>query len=284
MEIITKTFNNRELAIITWILIALIGLIFLKPFREFIKTALYTFSRPNFVTIYLLMFLYLFLVIEGLIKIKFWNIYLIKDTIFWYISVGVVLALRGISKNVSFFKKTLVESLKITLLIEFFINIHVFNYFLEFIILPTMTFLILMQDFTKEEVKHKQVNTFLNNLIGIIGFTLFFIALYKTYQNYRQDFSFHNLQSLLLPSILTIVFIPFSYLVALYSAYEVLFTKFSNIKKEKISRNKIRYEVVKIARLNLTTVNKLNSRINLFEFFETDDIRKYLKNLIKTSC
>lgn len=283
METITNTFNNRELAIISWILITLIGLIFLKPVREFIKTVFYTFSRLSFVTIYLLMFLYLFLVIEGLVKIKFWNTYLIKDTIFWFISVGAVLALRGISKNMSFFKKTLVESLKITLLIEFFINLHVFNYFIEFIILPIMTFLILIQDFTKEDVKHKQVNTFLNNLKAIIGFTLFFIALYKTSQSYIQDFSYHNLQSLLLPSVLTIIFIPFSYFVAIYSAYEVLFKKFSNIKKEKISRNKIKYEVIKTAKLNLTTVNKLNSRINIFELIETDDIRKYINNLIKTN-
>ena len=52
METIQEIFNNREIAIGIWVLIAVIILLFLKPTRDFLKTAIPILFSKKFVIFY----------------------------------------------------------------------------------------------------------------------------------------------------------------------------------------------------------------------------------------
>jgi hypothetical protein len=231
----------------------------------------------------LLLFIYLILILIGLKKIGLWDFYLIKDTVFWLIGIGFILALNGISKDISFFKKTAVESIQVTILLEFIINLHVFSYFIEVTVLPILIFLGVLQGVVESNERYLSIQKFLNNLMGIFGIVLLIFGIYKTIKNFSVDFTYENLQSIILPSILTLLFIPFSYFVAVYSAYESLFCRLHFYKEEKWSKRRIKLEILRVSRFSLTKIHRLLPRLNLHEIGNAEKVSVSLRNMMNKS-
>lgn len=98
MEIIQEIFNNREIAIGIWVLIAVIILLFLKPTRDFLKTAIPILFSKKFVIFYAVFISFLIAVLYGLHWLGVWNIGLLKDTIFWDLFVELPLFAKTIDK------------------------------------------------------------------------------------------------------------------------------------------------------------------------------------------
>jgi hypothetical protein len=281
MESIIKDLNNRELAIVTWIIIGIISFLFIKAFRKFIADISKIIFSKSFIVIYLLLFGYLCLVLLELNRIKFWDYSLFTDTLFWLIGAGIILVMNSISKDSNYFKKIALNSIKITILIEFIINLHVFSYITELVILPILILLGIFKAIAESEKKLDSVSNFLNYLIRISGMIVLTFAIYKTIQNFRLDFTFKNLQKLLLPSILTILFIPFSYLLAVFTAYESLFVLLINLKNERWTKSRIKLEIVKNAKLSLSRISIIRSGLNLYEISETENLKQYIRSIKK---
>jgi uncharacterized membrane protein YidH (DUF202 family) len=159
--------------------------------------------------------------------------------------------------------------------IEFIVNLHVFSYIAELIAFPLLIILSFLKAISDSDKKNEHVSNFLNYLIVILGLTIIIVAFYQTIQNYRSDFTFSNLQSLLLPSILTLLFIPFSYLLAVFSSYEILFVRFMNLK----NKREVKTEILLNAKLNLKRIKVLRGRINLYDISKSENVRLYLKSI-----
>jgi hypothetical protein len=281
MDKILEIFNNRELALLIWIAIGIVGAIFFKPVRKFIATAFEIFTSKTFLVIIILLIGYLFLIVYGLSKIDLWNLNLLKDTIIWLIGVGFVIAFNAIGKNIQYFKKIALESIQFTIILEFVVNLHVLSFIFEFTTIPLLVFIGLVQAVNEYKVGNKKVGKFISSIVNLYALTVFIFAIYKTIQNYTLDFTWEALQSLLLPTILTILFIPFSYLIALYSAYENLFIKLINLKNEKINTNKIKWKLFLRTRFNLKKVQELHLKLNPYYLDTAYDIDKFLNKIEK---
>jgi hypothetical protein len=274
-------FNNRETALLTWLAVVLIALLFFKPFRDFVKTALSIISSKTFIIIYSLFFIILFFILFLLKKAGVWDIHLLKDTIFWTIGVGLFLVVAGIQKDTTFFKKAAINAIKLTLVVEFFINMHVFSYVVELLILPILVLLVLLETVSENDSKYKPVNNFINKLLGIFGLFILSYGIIKTVQNYRSDFTYNNLQSLLLPTFLTIAFLPFSYLVAVYSVYEILFIRLGFLREVRYPLKEIKKSIFFTARFNLKRIKIINQKLNQFDLNETSSISEYIEKISK---
>lgn len=66
MEFIQGVFNNREIAIGIWVLIAVIILLFLKSTRDFLKTAIPILFSKKFVVFYIVFISFLIAVLYDL--------------------------------------------------------------------------------------------------------------------------------------------------------------------------------------------------------------------------
>lgn len=227
------------------------------------------------------MFGYLILILLGLSELKFWDFSLLKDTTFWIIVVGIALVFKSVDKDITHFKKILFNSVKFTIVIEFFINLHVFSYWFELVLLPSLLIIFLLQGFSEDKKEYESVYKFFTVAISIIGFSLFLFACYKTFQNFKNDFTIINLKKLLFPTILTVLFIPYAYLIAVFSSYEILFGKLKHVKNSMFTRRKIRFEIIKTAKLNLSVVRTLNSKIDTYELEVSNNIKEYIKTIKK---
>ena len=281
MNTLIQQLSNRDLALITWIVLILIVVFFLKPFREFIKSAFSIFTQKTFLIVIFLLFSYLIIILWGISSINLWNFKLIKDTLFWLIGVGLVIPIKSITKNIEYFKEIALSCIKYTLLIEFITNLHVFSYVAELVLFPTLFFIILIQVNNEYKVKNPKIEKLSNLILGIYGVTILLYAIYKTIQNYKLDFTVENLQSLLLPSILTILILPFSYFLTVYSAYENMFIKLYNVKNVKYSNSTIKWKLFKRTTFNLRKIREINLRLNPYYLNLTENIDQYLNDIEK---
>ena len=122
--------------------------------------------------------------------------------------------------------------------------------------------------------KHKVVSKFLQNVIAIAGLSIFSYSLYKTIVNFDDVLTFQNLVSFLLPSTITVLFIPFVYFLALYSTYESYFIHldFMTVKKDKVKETK------KLIYLNIN-LDKLLKKNFEKSFYDDTVLKDYVQEI-----
>ncbi len=138
MDTILEIFNNREIAIGIWGILVISILLFTKPAHEFLKTALPILFCKKFVVFYVVFISFLVAVI-GLLKwINFWDISLLKDTIFWVVFVELPLFAKAIdkAKDHMFFFELFKKNIKVITLFEFLIDFWTFSLIAEIILIP----------------------------------------------------------------------------------------------------------------------------------------------------
>lgn len=85
------------------------------------------------------------------------------------------------------------------------------------ILIPIFTTVFLMNLISQNKDEYKPVNTLTSKFIGFVGLIYFGFAIYKFIFHNQNIFSNHNLSTLVLPVLLTVMSIPFFYFIALYS-------------------------------------------------------------------
>jgi uncharacterized membrane protein len=280
IKLITDIFSTRELSLLIWLLIGLTAMMFGKDLRKSLGGIFKLLFGKQIGTILLLLTVYVTATLFLLNKIGTWDFTLLKDTIFWFVSVALVLFFSiNKAKDTHFFKDIVKESFKWPIALEFFVNFYTFGLLTELILMPTTLFLAMTLAYSQTDKKYEQVSKLLTNIFAIIGLTFFAYVTYKTFYNYQDFLTLHTLFSFLLPPILTILLIPFLYLLALYMNYEVLFIRVDFMTNDSDKEQSLKRENLLLANLNLNRLTSISKKLNKFDFYHSDNLKTYLRTL-----
>jgi hypothetical protein len=231
-------------------------------------------------TILLLLTVYVITTLFLLKKFGTWDFTLLKDTIFWFVSVALVLFFSiNKAKDTHFFKDIVKESFKWTIALEFFVNFYTFSLLTELFLMPAIFFLTMTLAYSQTDKKYEQVSKLLTNIFAIIGLTFFVYVTYKTFYNYQDFFTLHTLFSFLLPPILTVLLIPFLYLLALYINYELLFVRVDFMINDSEKKQSLKREIFLLANLNLNRLTSISKKLNKLDVYHSDNLKTYLRAL-----
>lgn len=275
-------FNNREISLLIWLGILVIGALSKKAIRNPFINTLKLLIGKQFLFVYITLGIYLLGLLSFLKHIGFWSTSDLKDSIFWFISVAIVLTFNtDKAKNSDYFKKIIRETIKIIVVLEFIINFYSFSLMTEIILLPVLSFIIMLQEFANLSPKNAGITKLLTSIISIFGIGLLIYTFYNITNDYANFFSFETLHSFFLPILLTILFLPYLYFISLYSVYESYFVRFDfiNVKKERIKEAKtyIRRE----AHININRLNRIIEHFDKKVLFDGTDLKKYIKKISK---
>jgi hypothetical protein len=264
MSNILNIFSTREIAVFIWLLILLIFVSRTKDVRNSIVRVIKAFFNRKLFLAFCTLLIYILLVVFILSVIGFWDISLLKDTVFWTLFSGVVLFMN-INKveNVNYFSSLIKDNIKVIVIWEFLFNFYTFSLIGELVLIPVVSLFSIMEVFeehsSKQWKKHKQVVTLCKNILGLIGLGLIVYVVYKTITEYELLFSVSIIKSFLLHILLTILTLPYFYVLALYMNYEsyIIVVKHIHRNKEpKISKGLIR-ATLKYANVNLNTLKRI---------------------------
>lgn len=280
---IQAIFNNRELALLLWILIAILAVLFTKA-RKSLVPIIQILTKKEFLVIFSLIGAYLFTIILFLKNLGIWDYANLKDVLIWLFSVGLILVFKiNNAKSNAYFKDIFFSAIKWTIVLEFIVNLYSFSLFAEIIILPILVLLATTQAVADLDEKHKIVSKFLQNVIAIAGLAIFSYSLYKTIVNFKDILSFKTLVTFLLPSTITILFIPFVYFLALYSTYQSYFIHldFMTIKKDKVKE--VKKLILRTANINLDKLIRIKKNFEKRVFYDDTDLKSYIQTISRKS-
>lgn len=280
---IQAIFNNREIALLFWIALIVLAVLLSKQ-RKSLVPIFKILTGKMFLIIFSLIGAYLYGIILLLKNLGVWQSSNLKDVLFWLFSVGLILVFKiNDAKSNAYFKGIFLSAIKWTIVLEFIVNLYSFSLFTEIIILPVLVFLAMTQAVAEMDEKNKMVSKFLQNLIAVAGLLIFSFSLYKTVINFDAVLTFQNLVAFLLPSTITILFIPFVYFLALYSTYESYFIHldFMIVKKDKVKE--IKKLILRIANINLDKLLRIKKNFEKRVFYDDTDLKDYVQEISKKS-
>lgn len=166
----------------------------------------------------------LILIFTGL---SFWNYVFIKDIIMWVLFVGVPTSFQSISKGTEpeYFPNIILKNLKLTVLVEFFISTFTFNIIIEFILQAVIAYLVLLGVFADRDENHAQVKRFVDCLLTAIGIIIFCFTLKAAWREFDTIDAVGTVVSFWIPIVFSILYMPVSYVLALYAKYELVFMR-----------------------------------------------------------
>ncbi len=233
--------NSRELASITWGAILIIALIFYSiknaQLRYSLIAVIKAFFQIKIITSILLITAYVLLSVFILYLIQIWNFSQLKNTLFWYVlfAIGTMFSLNSIKEDShNFFIQTIKSSINLSILLQFIINFHIFNFLLELIIfIPLISILSIISTVANQLKGQILVKKLCDSLLIFI-FLLFFIHfIIQTFKAPSTFISYQALQDFLTPIILTVLYLPFLWGFLLYIKYEEIFVRLQFHVKDK---------------------------------------------------
>ena len=168
------TLNSREWALVFWLLVLAIFIVAYRPTRTQLPSLLkQLFWSPIGVAL-LAMTVYVSLLILVARRVHAWDLVLLKDTLLWYFGVATVMffSVHEASKGSCSFRSLVVTSLRLAIVLEFIINLYVFNIFVELLLVPILALIAGIAAVAETKPEHKLVNTSMDVLLACFGIYL----------------------------------------------------------------------------------------------------------------
>jgi hypothetical protein len=260
---VLNVFNDREKAIIIWFCILLIWVLSQKSVRDSIKEPIVTilkilFSAKIGIPL-LLMGVYASLIVFLAYRINLWDVSLLKDTLLWFFGTACIMfgSTNKAGQDSRYFRDVILDTLKFGALLEFVINLYVFNIFVELALVPVVSLVAGMLVIADKSNEYATVKKILNGFLIIAGLAMLIFALVHVFGDFTHFATIENAKTFLLPLVLTFAFLPFMYCLTLWARYETLFTRIEILTRNKELASFIKWKLFSKCLLNLNKLNRV---------------------------
>lgn len=224
---------------------------------------------------------YSILVIYILYSVDYWNHSMVKDSISWFLMTGLVILFNfnNAGKNKNYFTDIVKDSLKFTLILEFVINAYNFSLSGEFLFIPAIALISFLLGITITNPKYRLVDNFFKIILAFFGLALLILSMVQIVTQIQVYLNYYSFRLFLLPVILSISFIPFIYLFAVYMNYGILFARLKFIISDYKLLNYTRIRSILKCDLRLKKIKLLISLI--MKELNSGVTKNEIKNIIK---
>lgn len=258
-----STFSSREIATGIWMFLAILAIgLSRHSFRQSLINVLLAFCRTKILVLFLCMVCYVSGMIVILERIGVWNVSHLKDTVLWFLFTGVIVANTVITSAQAdhIFSKIVRDSLKIVIVIQFLVNTYTFSLPIEIFIVPAIAFIAMLNAVAQSDPQYKSVAKFISLVQAAIGILILFAVIVKAASDYSSLFTVDALRNILLAPTLTILFLPFAYVLAVYSNYDQIIARLNNgAEKDPTLIKYAKGRIFDYARLKLCRVVKITT-------------------------
>lgn len=219
---ILEIFSNRELALIIWVLFIAIGSILWKKTRGASIHLIRTFLKRRIIVLQILIWSYASGVLWVFYKLGLWNWSMLKDSIIWAVFSAFIImfGVLTVKKKNQQIKQTLLDAFKLIVIVEFVVNLYSFGFIAEMILLPSLAIVAALIAVAESNPEHQIVANFLNWALAFWGVYVLYSSTTQIYIHIIEVTTKQTALDFLMPMWLTLMYIPFLFLVKRYSDWE----------------------------------------------------------------
>jgi len=214
-------------------------------------------------------------------KIGFWDKSMLKDTVVWTVTVGFVMLAQSATKATKddrYFKEIFLENIKLTVIVEFIVNLYVFDFWVELLLVPIAVLFGGMITVAERKPEYEKVLKFLNTCLVIFGIFSIMYAVFHLIAGFKDFATIQNLDGFLFPILMTFSFLPFAYIMAVYSCYETFFIRVKIAYRHNPLMFKFaKHKIIMTTKLNLSKVRKLAKELQIYNINTKKELLESLK-------
>lgn len=289
---ILSIFSTRELVSAIYLLCFFIFGITKKVIRSSFVDLLKAFFCWKIIIPILVLILYGIVPILIAKRFSFWKWIYIKDVVFWLIFAGLPCVLNvSAAKEKDHFKSILLNNIKFAVIVEFIISSFTFSIVVEFLLQPVLLFLMLLQLVAESKDEYKKIAHMLSIIMTLIGFSILFSSIKIAMQSLTKDNEIDLLVSFLIPIVYSFLYLPFAYLLALYSEYEQLYIRikvvYENIGMINSADNKLLktrfWMIVKECRFSIKNILLIDGSllVDIYSAKNEEEFESFIRKLSK---
>ncbi|MDD5599680.1 MAG: hypothetical protein PHV82_17175 [Victivallaceae bacterium] len=223
-------FTTREFAIGTWAIIAFVTVLCSKKVRDPFWQVIKALCVWKLQLVFWFLAIYTSAIIYVFHTTPLWSHISVKEVIIWFLFAGIPLvfsAWQNLSKDGSYFINILRGNIKFIIVVSFIINFYTFSYWIEMLFLPCIVILGIMVAYANTSKEFDAASKFFGFIEAVLGLVLLFYALKSLIADYPNWWKQSTLVSLILPTVLSLLFIPIAYILAVIVVYETMYVRVS---------------------------------------------------------
>jgi hypothetical protein len=226
---------------------------------------------------------YIYGIVSLLYKFNIWDFGQLKNTIFWGASFGFVSLMKvtKITNDNSYFKQSVLDNIKLLAILQFVIGVYVFPFHIEFFLVPLLFIFGAMSVISASDEKYNSAKKVIDLILSLFGWIIISYSLYKIIINYNEFSSISTVVDFVLPSILTILYLPFVFLIVVYSVYEEEFIRLKIFIKNESLRRKAKLYSLLIFNFRFSLVQRWREHIIRDNVETHDDLINSFKHILK---
>lgn len=254
-------FSTRELATAFWvgaILIAVgMAIVTNKKIRQGFIGVLKCFFNRKLRKLWEIYFLYIGIITLMFSRSPIWkNIYL-KDIILWTFFSGLTICMNAVAGEADekYISKVLKDNIRFTVVTEFLLSTFTFSFWVELIIIPITTVIVLFDTVAEHKSDAIAVHKLLQDVMAFAGLCVILQTVRVGILEYRELNVTNTLVSFFIPIVYLLLVTPLEYAFELYSKYEMLFIQMHfKEPSDKMVRRKRHLKVIKVCGLSVKRI------------------------------
>lgn len=239
--------------------------------------------NPWIIGIFSLATLWIVGVVLALSNIGLWGIEDLKLTFYWAVGVAIVSLFESKENRAKFTGLSMIrDHLGAIAVIQTFVSIRTFPFLVELVLVPVSSILVMVAAFSKEKTKYRPAQKFSNGTLLVFGLFLLswgLLALYNAPKDYLIDLT----TNILLPTVLTIFFLPFLIGFYLFIGHEHTFRAISEIEGlGRLEKLRLFLLAFRPAGLNLEHIALLERQMRFHRPKNHSDVFEIIENYTHT--
>ena len=273
--------STREIALLIWFCaVALFS--FIHPStRPSVLHLVRVVLQRQVVVVIALLYAYMGVVVWGLSLVSIWDWGQFKNTLIWSIAVGMASLFRinEIEDEPHFFRKWILDQLKVIAVVEFIIAYYTFPLLIELLLFPILFVIACTITMGERQEKHHRAASFLSGVLAIFGLTLIAYAIYMIVIDFQSFASFRTVQDFYTPIVLSFAFVPFIFVIYIYSSYQRVFGILGISIKDVRLRRYAKFRSALAFGLNVGALRCWQRNIGIHKPSNKDDIRNAIREV-----
>lgn len=184
------------------------------------------------------------------------NIYL-KDIILWTLFSGLTICMNAVAGEADekYISKVLKDNIRFTVVTEFLLSTFTFSFWVELIIIPITTVIVLFDTVAEHKSDAIAVHKLLQDVMAFAGLCVILQTVRVGILEYRELNVINTLVSFFIPIVYLLLVTPLEYAFELYSKYEMLFIQMHfKEPSDKMVRRKRHLKVIKVCGLSVKRI------------------------------
>lgn len=253
-----KSLDAREIAVAIWLAIFFVWCLTKSGIRKSLGRLLLAASARQIAMAFALAIAYLAGVTVLLCHLDLWTLSQFKITALWFFVAGIpsLMNTPAISEDPTLLRAALAKNFKLSVLLDFFINLFKLPLLVELIFVPFTALLGGLLAVAQSDEKYASVKKLLNGFMVALGFVFFVFETYKALTSFNTIANASTLRNFALPIIYNIAFIPLLWAMGVYAAYESVFCRLQFVIQDRALHPYTRRKLIACFRTDIAALNR----------------------------